>query len=311
MLNKLQENVPLAPYTTFQIGGPARFFMQISEKSEIEKAFSFAREKKLPLFILGGGSNVLISDQGFDGLVLKLDNRKIEIEKNRLVCGAGALLSEVVTLAKKEKLSGLEWATGIPGTVGGALAGNASAYDGSMADNLEEVEVLDFSLPQVTWKKFSREDCQLFYRESAFKKDKNLMIFSATFSLNFGKLEEINAKMEKIIQERSRKHPPKPSAGSFFKNPQVKNKKLIQEFEEDQGVQCRENKIPAGWLIDQLSLRQKKIGGAMISEEHSNFIINTGTAKAEDVIILASLIKQKVRNHFGVQLEEEVQFVGF
>jgi UDP-N-acetylmuramate dehydrogenase len=262
-------------------------------------------------FILGGGSNLLVSDQGFNGLVIKINNRDTEIEGTRIAAGAGLLLAEIVALARRNNLSGLEWATGIPGTVGGAIFGNAGAYNGAIEKNIEKVEVLDLSQPKFIFKNYSNKECQFNYRTSLFKQKKDWLIFSAVFFLTLGKAEEIDAKMKKIIRERQGKIPSNPSAGSFFKNPEVTDLKILAEFEKEQGVKSQNGKIPAGWLIDQLDLRGKKIGGAMLSEEHANFIVNKGEAKAEDVIILASLIKQKVRNHFGVQLEEETQFVGF
>jgi len=307
----IKENIPLSDFTTLRLGGPARFFAEIENKNDLEKALQFAKGEKMNWFILSGGSNLLVSDQGFDGLVIKINNRETAVRGTKIIVGAGLLLSEVVLLAKENNLSGLEWAAGIPGTVGGAIFGNAGAYCGSISDSVENVEVLDFSKEKFFWRNCSLNDCQFAYRASVFKQKKKWIIFSAVFSLTSGRIEEINGKMKKIIQERFKKLPQKLSAGSFFKNPTVENPEILAEFEKDQGMKIRDGKIPAGWLIDQLDLRGKKIGGAMVSNEHANFIINTGGAKAEEVIILASLIKQKVRNHFGVQLEEEVQFLGF
>jgi UDP-N-acetylmuramate dehydrogenase len=307
----IKEKIPLGDFTSFHLGGPAKYFVEVKSKNDLEEALKFAKEKKLNWFILGGGSNLLVSDQGFDGLVIKINNQGIEIQGTKIICGAGLFLSEAVSAARKNNLSGFEWATGIPGTIGGAISGNAGAYGSSISDNMEKVEVLDSSQENFFWKNCSSGDCQFAYRTSIFEQKKELIIFSAVFSLVLGKNEEVDDKMKKIIQERARKLPQNPSAGSFFKNPQVGNPEVLAEFEKDQGRKSPDGKIPAGWLIDQLDLRGKKIGGAMVSQEHSNFIINAGGAKAEDVIILASLIKQKVRNHFGVQLEEEVQSIGF
>jgi len=310
MIN-IKENIPLSDLTTFHLGGPARFFIEVKDKNELEEALQLAKKKKINWFILGGGSNLLISDQGFDGLVIKINNREVKIEESKISAGAGLFLSEAVSSARRNNLSGLEWAIGIPGTVGGAIFGNAGAYGSTTGDNISKVEILDVTQEKFLWKDCSAGDCQFNYRTSIFKQKKEWIIFSAVFSLAPGNSEEIGAKMKKIIKERSGKLPQGSSAGSFFKNPIVKEPKVLAEFEKDQGIKSRNGKIPAGWLIDQLDLRGKKIGGAMVSQEHSNFIINTRKATAEDVIILASLIKQKVRNRFGVQLEEEVQFLGF
>lgn len=330
----IKENIPLSDFTSFHLGGPARFFVEIENKNDLEEALQFAKKEKIDWFILGGGSNLLVSDQGFDGLVIKINNREVKVEGTRIIAGAGLLLSEIVFLARKSNLSGLEWATGIPGTVGGAVIGNAGAYGSSISDSIKKVEVLNSSQEKFFWKDYSVNDCQFAYRTSIFKQKKEKVVFSAVFSLISGQFEEISSKMKKITKERSEKFPSNPSAGSFFKNPQLENPcldlrkrpfvdpprlseigarraKILAEFEKDSGMKSRGGLIPAGWLIDCMDLRGKKIGGAMVSMEHSNFIINTGGAKAEDVIILASLIKQKIRNHFGVQLEEEVQFLGF
>jgi UDP-N-acetylmuramate dehydrogenase len=307
----IRENILLSGFTTFHLGGPARFFAEVQTKNDLEEALQFANKERIERFILGGGSNLLVSDQGFDGLVIKINNRESEIKGAQITAGAGLLFSEVVSLARRNNLTGLEWATGIPGTVGGAVFGNAGAYGSTTGENIAKVEVLDAAQEKFIWQECSSGDCQFAYRTSLFKQKKDWIIFSVVFSLTPGKMEEIGAKMKKIIQERVGNLPQNPSAGSFFKNPIVEDFKILAEFERDQGVESRGGKIPAGWLIDQLDLRGRKIGGAIVSQKHSNFIVNTGKAKAEDVIILTSLIKQKVRNHFGVQLEEEVQFVGF
>lgn len=308
---KIQENIPLRDFTTFRLGGLARFWAEIKTKEDLEGALYFAKKEKINWFILGGGSNLLVSDQGFDGLIIKMDNREAEKQGTRICVSAGLSLAEAVSLANKNNLSGLEWAMGIPGTVGGAIFGNAGAYNSTMGESIEKVEVLDVAQEKIFWKDYSGDECQFAYRESIFKQQKELIIFSAIISLTPGQPEEIDAKTKKIAQSRSSSLPLGSSAGSFFKNPYVEDSKILSDFKRDQGRESRNGKIPAGWLIDQLDLRGKKIGGAIISHTHSNFIVNVGNARAEDVIILASLIKQKVRNHFGVQLEEEVQFLGF
>ena len=314
---KIEKNVILAPLTTFKIGGPAKFFCKINQKEELREAFDFAQKNNLELFILGGGSNILISDNGFGGLVIRLQNSAYEFSNNRVFCDAGVNLSKIVSQAFKNNLSGMEWAVGIPGTVGGAIRGNAGAYGGSMADVLESVDVIEIKKEQKKFpenfslKKYFLSDCKFGYRDSIFKKNRNLIIWSCVFELQTGGKNEIEKKMKDIAEKRTNKLPAGFSAGSFFQNPVVKNEKLIAKFERYSGTKCQGGKIPAGWLIEEVGLRGKKIGGAKVSEKHANFVINLGKAKAEDVIVLSSLIKQKVRVSLGVQLKEEVQYIGF
>lgn len=311
MIN-IQENIILAPLTTFKIGGPARFFTEVSSEEELIEALQYARDNDVQFFILGGGSNILVSNEGFDGLVIKMQDTKCEIQKNKIEVSAGTSLGSVVNLAMQNGLTGLEWAAGIPGTVGGAIRGNAGIPLGCVADNVESVKTI--VIASGAKKTFSNKDCQFDYRSSIFKENDDLVIISAVLKLKDGDREEISKKIKEIIEKRSRAvhpNPKEPSSGSFFKNPKVDNSELIASFEKDTGQKVIDGKIPAGWLIDELGLRGKKMGGVMVSEKHGNFVINLGAGKAQDVVMLASLIKMKVRNQFGVQLKEEVQYVGF
>lgn len=303
MIN-IQQNISLAPYTTFKIGGPARFFAEVQNEEELLEALNFAQKNNLEIFVLGGGSNILVSDEGFNGLVIK-----IIASLESLKCWAGNNLSEVVKLAKEHSLTGLEWAAGIPGTIGGAIRGNAGAYNFDMSGVVEEIKVIE--IQELKIKTFNNKDCKFSYRSSIFKENKNLIMVSAILKLQKGDKAEIENKIKEILKKRSEKIPQGQSAGSFFQNPIVDNPELIKRFEKDTGIACKDNKIPAGWLIEEVGLKGKKIGGAMVNEEHGNFVINKGSAKAQDVIILASLIKQQVRDKFGVELKEEVQYVGF
>lgn len=311
MIN-IQENVILAPYTTFKIGGPARYFVEITSEEELGEALDYALKNKLKFFVLGGGSNVLISDQGFDGLVIKLKNAECKISETKIECGAGASLLRVVRLAADNFLTGLEWAAGIPGTVGGAVRGNAGAFGSNMRNSIEKIRVFVLEGDKFIGKDFTVDECEFEYRNSLFKKNNNLIIFSVILKLEKGDGEEIQNKTKEIIEKRNQMHPQgTASAGSFFVNPQVKNEKLLDAFEKDSGKSFPDNTIPAGWLIQEAGLMGKKVGGAMISEKHSNFIVNAGNAKAEDVIILMDVIKEKVRTKLGVQLVSEVNFLGF
>lgn len=331
MIN-IQKNIPLANYTTFRIGGPAKHFAEVSSEEDLLEALNFAKKNNLEFFILGGGSNLLVSDKGFDGIIIKLKahpslRTKLKVtaqsfKLHHVKCWAGNSLAKLVNFSAENNLTGLEWAAGIPGTIGGAVRGSAGAFNSDMSSIVESVKVADISeLMQnvnikiqnnnAKFKIFKKEECNFKYRNSIFKENPNLIILSVVLKLNPGNKDEIQNKIKEIIKKRSLEHPKENSAGSFFKNPIVENKELVEEFEREQGIKYGDNKLPAGWLIEQAGLRGKKIGGAMASEKHANFIINTGATTAEDVIILASFIKQQVRDKFGIELQEEVQLIGF
>jgi len=316
----IQKNIPLAPLTTFKIGGPAKFFCEVASEEELIEAVEYAKDNKLAIFVLGGGSNILVSDEGFDGLVIRIQDTIHKIQDTKLECGAGLFLSEAVKLAKENSLSGLEWAAGIPGTIGGAVRGNAGAYGFDMNSIVSNVKVLVIDseengsgkeIQSSKFKTFTNKECNFDYRGSVFKENKNLIILSCVLELRKGDQAEIGGKMRDIVKKRMEKIPKDPSPGSFFQNPTVQDGELIKKFERDTGCVCRNKKIPAGWLIDEAGLRGKKMGGVAVSEKHGNFVINLGAGKAQDVVMLASLIKMKIRDEFGVQLKEEIQYVGF
>lgn len=253
---------------------------------------------------------MLVSDDGFSGLVIKMKINDTKIEREKMEVGAGVFLAKVVRDSGENELTGMEWATGIPGTFGGAVRGNAGAHGGETKDVLESINVLDTEKMEI--KNYEKSECGFRYRHSLFKDNPKLIIISAVLGLRKGNKEEIQKKMQEIISKRIKKLPQgAPSAGSFFINPVVEDEKLRKEFEEEKGVKSKEGKVPAGWLIEKVDLKGKKVGGATVNEIQANYILNDGSATAEDVVILSSLIKQKVRVNLGVQLKEEVQFIGF
>jgi len=289
-----KKNVSLKNYTTFKIGGPAKYFYIAKNKTELIEAIKQAKKLKLPffnserseeskfcqrqVFILGGGSNLLVSDKGFNGLVIKF----------------GQPLSSYVS-------KGLEWAVGIPGTVQGAACSNAGAFKKSMKDVVESVEVFDTETGKV--KIFKNKDCKFGYRDSIFRKKKNLIILSVEIKPKKSNTKKIRtslrenldfslrSKIKQYLDYRKQTQPLNfPSAGSIFKNLPGKS---------------------AGELVEKCGLKGKKIGNVKISEKHANFIVNLGQGKAKDVIKLIKLIKKEVKKKFGVVLEEEIQFLGF
>ncbi len=315
--DRLKKDEVLAPYTTFKIGGPAAYFYSAKNDEDFIKAVKIAKKLNIPYLILGGGSNLLISDKGFSGLVIKKENniysRDFKIIENKIITGSQVKLSVLVEASAESGLTGLEWAAGIPGTVGGAVRGNAGAYGKQMSDVVKTVKALcDLGEGKFLEKIYTNQEAMFFYRSSIFKKFKKCVILSVEIELEKGDKKEIKKTIEKILNLRKKSSAPQyPSAGCIFKNPVVKNKKLIQEFQKDTGKKIHSDKVPAGYLIDRLGLKSKKIGGAMISDKNANFILNIGNATAEDVIILISFIKQQVRDKYGIQLEEEVELVGF
>lgn len=306
----LRENVPLAPLTTFRIGGVARYYTIASGAIELAEAFEYAEKKKLPFYVLSGGSNVLFSDAGFPGIIIHIVGESISVTGEKITAGAGTILFDVVRAAKQASLQGIEKMAGIPGSFGGAVRGNAGAFGTEIGNVIVSVKTLDRFSGMVH--EYSKEACRFSYRNSIFKENPNLVVLSAEIKLASGRESEIERIIQETVAIRESKHPQDAKcAGSFFMNPLVSDEHLLQEFEKDTGNAPKDGKLPAGWLIDHVGLRGKKIGGAQVSPMHPNYLINTGDATARDVVMLASMIKTKVRDELHVRLQEEVQFVGF
>lgn len=311
----VQKNILLKDFTTYKIGGPAEYFFAAKTIEGLIKAAKAAKSLKLPIFILGGGSNLLVSDKGFGGLVIKIDISDIKFQGNKAFAGAGAGLMKLAYLSADSGLSGLEWSAGVPGTVGGAIYGNAQAFGVKICDAVESTEAI--SLKNLELKRFTKKQCRFSLKSSIFKKNKNWIIISAV--LNFKKEDKrvIKSKTEEFLNYRKTNHPMGlPSAGSTFVNPEIKikNKKLLEKYPELRGYN-EKGIIPAGYLISKSGLAGRKIGNAQISEKHSNFIINLGGGPkghpARDVMSLIKLARQKVKKNFNIELEPEVQLVGF
>lgn len=293
MMEKFEKDVLLKNYTTFKIGGPAKYFFPAKTKQDLISAIKTAKQNDLPFFILGSGSNLLVNDKGYDGLIIKMENSKIESfdneENPRIYAEAGALLNSLVAQTMKNSLSGMEWATGIPGTVGGAVAGNAGAFEISMSNVVKSVEVFDISqfseagLPKI--RIFKNQDCEFKYRDSIFKHNENLIIFSANLELKIGDAEKIKTRIKEFLDSRESTNILFPSAGSVFKNPKG---------------------YSAGKLIEQCGLKGKKAGDIQILEKHCNFFVNLGNGKASDVLELINLAKQSVKQKFRIDLQEEI-----
>jgi UDP-N-acetylmuramate dehydrogenase len=305
---KIQKNYPLADETTIKIGGKAELFLPVETKLQLETAAKEARNQETKITILGGGSNVLISSAGVEGLVIKLRSGKIEkLEENLISVDAGVSLPRLSRFALENGYKGLEWAMGVPGSFGGAVYGNAGAFGDCTSDLISRVEVLK-GQEKIT---INKEDIDFGYRNSTFKKQ-DLIILSAVLSFEKGDKKKIEEKTRKYLKYRESNHPMSmPSAGSTFKNNKtvIENESLLNEYPmikefNEKGV------IPSGYLIEKAGLKEFKVGGAMISKRHANFIINYNQATSKDVANLIKEVKSKVFDKFEVKLEEEIRYIN-
>ena len=282
------QNAPMSEFTSFKIGGPADFLCSPQNLEELKLLLKFCRENEISYFVLGNGSNLLVSDLGIEGIVISLKHFN-DISYNpayEISCGAGIKLSKLCSFALENSLSGLEFAWGIPGTVGGAIYMNAGAYGGEISFVLKECTFIDEEGNVV---QADLSSLQLDYRKSLFT-DSNKVIVSAKFLLKNDRKENIRAVMDDLIDRRRNKQPLEyPSAGSTFKRPTGHY---------------------AGALIEECGLKGTQIGGAQVSEKHAGFVINTGNATCSDVLSLISKIKQEVYLQTSVTLEPEVKTIG-
>lgn len=279
---------PMKRHTTFRVGGPADYMVLPHTEEEIRKVCALCKEVDLPWFVMGNGSNLLVSDEGYRGLILCIykNFQGIEQKGNILSVKAGTMLSSVSHAAKEAGLSGMEFASGIPGTLGGAVRMNAGAYGGEMKDVVIKAVVLTKTGEVRT---LSGEELDFGYRRSAVK-EQEYLVLSADLALKQGVKEEIQEQMQELKKKRVKKQPLEfPSAGSTFKRPEG---------------------YFAGKLIMDAGLRGYTVGGAQVSEKHCGFVINKGDASAADIVQLMQDVQEKVQKQFGVHLEPEVQFLG-
>jgi UDP-N-acetylmuramate dehydrogenase len=304
---EILENVSLKNHTTFKIGGPAKFFVEVKSKAELFKALTACNELKLEHFILGGGSNVLVADAGFDGLVIKASNGTPEFKNNLVTVFSGTNLGFMIREGVAKGLGGLEFAGNIPGTIGGGVRGNCGAYGQGVGDFVKQVEVIVLGEEEVSLKIMTKPECEFAYRESIFKREPSWIIAEVQFELpSDDQADQKLAQIDAEWKERACKQPlTAPSAGCSFKN--VLYNDSLSKY-EDWAIK---GKLPAAKFIEEADLKGMKIGGAMVSDKHANFILNFDNAKADHVAQLISLVKTRVRDQFGVNLEEEVQYIGF
>ena len=301
-----QKDISLKDYTTTKVGGPAKFLVTVEKEDDLEKIFGIVKNNKINYLIIGGGSNLLVSDEGFDGVVIINRVTGVKLTDNKIFVKSGTFLSQLVIFSVKNNFTGMEQLMGIPGTVGGGIYGNAGAYGKSTSEFLEKVKVTDGI--KTYW--VSKDDLTFSYRDSNFKSDKKL-ILEAVFDLAKGNKKDIEANFKKILSDRQKKYEKGIYCpGSFFKNIEVKDlpKDILEKIPEEKIVF---GKIPAGYLLETVDAKGLKVGDIEVSEKHANFFVNKGKGLAIDFYNLAMLLRQKVFDKFGISLEPEVQIIGF
>lgn len=306
-------NEPMAKRTSFRVGGPAKLHLTAPTSDALVSAVSAALDLDIPFYVYGGGSNLLVSDDGYEGVMIQAANRGLNFEENTVHAESGAITGMVARTSVDQGLTGFEWAIGVPGTIGGAVYGNAGCYGGEMKDAVETVEVYDYNLN--LRKSFSNGECEFGYRESMFK-HRPYLILSCVL-----KLEETpdiakgKARMDEIMRMRKEKQPlESSSAGCAFKNFEFDDEgqlDILKRSVEIPESMIKNKTLSAGWLIDQAGMTGQSVGDAEVSAKHGNFFLNKGKATASEVLALISRVKMKVRDEFGIELQEEVQYVGF
>ena len=287
-VEQVKKDEPMKIHTTFRVGGPASYFVTPETEEEVAKVIEVCTQENVPYYIVGNGSNLLVSDQGYEGVIIQIYKQmnRVEITENEIHAQAGALLSMIANRAMEAELTGFEFAAGIPGTLGGACVMNAGAYGGEMKDVLKEVTVLTDEGEFLT---IPKEELELGYRTSVIAK-KGYIVIEAVLELKSGNADEIRAYMDELKEKRITKQPLEyPSAGSTFKRPEG---------------------YFAGKLIQDADLRGFRVGGAQVSEKHCGFVINKDHATAADIVELMQQVSDRVEEKFGVKLEPEVKRLG-
>jgi len=301
---EVEENIPLKNLTTMRVGGNARYFVVAHDMHELLSIAKAVLKLNLNFFILAGGSNIIISDNGFDGVVIKNESGDVSLEGNEAMVDSGIALGVLIRKLAELDLGGLEFLAGIPGTIGGALVSNAGAFGDNISNHLKSVTILD---PMGEVRIVLKDDLKFGYRESYFSKIKDFkergIILRARLILRRGRREEISRKINNYLRLRS-SQPKGFSCGSFFKNPKIKI------IEKDWETVVKDGRIPAGYLLEQVGAKGKNEGKICVSNDHANWLINRGKGSAEEIKALAESLKTEVDRRFGIKLEEEVNYIG-
>jgi UDP-N-acetylmuramate dehydrogenase len=307
------ENESMAAHTYLKIGGPARLYLVAPTADEVVRAVQEAVRLGIPWSVIGGGSNLLVSDDGFQGVVIQATDRRTTIEGRTVTAAPGVFTGSLARAAADVGLTGFEWGVGVPGTIGGATYGDAGCFGGEMRDVVSEVDAYDVkNAKRVT---YSNADCHFGYRDSRFKHEPHI-ILKTTLTLNHGDVTTARAKIEEIMKKRKDSQPQGAfSAGCLFKNFDYVDESALdilkRHGDEIPAGFLKQQRLAAGWLIDILGLKGTTVGKAQVSPVHGNFLVNLGGARAQDVLALSSLVKMKVRDELGIMLEDEVQYLGF
>ena len=304
---RVERDAPLSQYTRFGLGGPAALLADASTEAAFLSAWRAIKQAGVPLEVIGGGSNLVCADSGYDGVILRYTASSLSADGQRVTADGGAVLQDLVDFTIAQGLSGLHTMTGIPGWVGGAVYGNAGAYGRSIDLSVSSVRFFDGG----TVREFPNEQCRFRYRDSTFKDNKGWIVFSTVLALMHGDAAELKAKADEILSIRNAKYPPTMKcAGSIFKNLLFNQLPPHVQSQVDPKV-VREGKVPSAHFLEQAGAKGLRNGDIHVADYHANLIYNAGAGTARQVREVIDDLKARVRSRFGFDVEEEVQYVGF
>ena len=317
-MSQISSNILLSDFSSYKIGGPAKYFAEATSVEDLTDILNqwreIAKDSQVAdrVFILGGGTNVLIDDRGYDGLVILNKIKYIKLDNSQIRVGAGVLIEDVLNFCIENSLSGLEWAGGLPGTIGGAVRGNAGAFGGETKDLVFEVASLDSKTLEIN--KRNNSESRFGYRNSFFKKNPNEIITEVTLDLKTGNREEIEKQINEKIEYRRQRHPnitDQPNIGSTFKNipAEILPESVLEEFKEKIKTDPFPV-LPVVKLISGTGLTGERVGDIMVSPMHPNYLVNVGNGSSRDVLSLVAKIKDRVNEKYAVKIEEEVSYIS-